>query len=120
MGPDRGERGSEAATDRGRATVPDGGESGGGNDGRRATWDRSDPETIPSTVVRTVAAVTETDPLEMSQPLHGVVDADALVSLLSSGPGDGTVSIRFELTGQLVTVADDGSITVRPSESDDA
>jgi hypothetical protein len=102
MGSDRDESESDGASD-----------TGGDNDVRRATWDRSDPETIPSSVVRAVSAETGTDPLAMPEPMNHVVDADALIALLASGPGDGSVSVTFELAGQVVTVMDDGFITVQ-------
>ncbi|WP_136716199.1 HalOD1 output domain-containing protein [Halorientalis salina] len=102
MGSDRDDPESDGAAD-----------TGGDDDVRRTTWELTEPETIPSAVVRAVSAETGTDPLAMPEPLNDVIDADALIALLGSGPGDGSVSVTFELAGQVVTVTDDGFITVQ-------
>src|SRR6056297_1954412 len=90
---------------------------GGDEVDHRTTWDRSDPDSITSTVVRAVSDVADVDPLEMSQPLNDVLDADALASLLASGSGDGSLSVTFELEGQVVTASDDGVVTVTSPQS---
>ncbi|MFB6179147.1 MAG: HalOD1 output domain-containing protein [Halorientalis sp.] len=110
MGPDRETPEPEEISLSDDVFVPDGGRSG--NDVSRSTWDCTDPETIPSAVVRAVAAVTDVDPLELSHPLNDVLDADALTSLLASTPGDGDISVTFEFEERLVTIRDDGHITV--------
>ncbi|MFD1585458.1 HalOD1 output domain-containing protein [Halorientalis brevis] len=112
MGSDRNEV-DDDESDAQPAIVTD----GGPEDGSRRTWDQSDPDSLTSTVVRAVAETAEIDPLEMSEPLNDVLDADALGSLLASGPGDGSVSVTFELAGQVVTARDDGVITVQSAPS---
>lgn len=83
----------------------------------RATWEREDPDTITSSVVRAVAEAAGFEPMGLPQPLHDVVDPDALSRMLGSSRGDGTVTVTFELAGQSVTVSDDGEITVVPADS---
>ena len=113
MGFDRNEADTDGASDTKHTIATDGGEEGSS----RRTWDRSDPDSITSTVIRAVAELAEVDPLEMSQPLNDVLDADALGALLASGPGDGSVSVTFELAGQVVTARDDGVVTVQSPPS---
>lgn len=91
----------------------------GGSDEIRAEWDRSDPDSIPSAVVRAVGEAADLDPLEMTDVLNSVVDADALSALLTTESADGDVSVTFPLEGQVVTVRDNGIITVEGAEESD-
>lgn len=75
-------------------------------------WDPADPEGIPAVVVRAVGEATDTDPIEMNELLTSAVDPDALVALMESSDGNGDVVVHFTLSGESVTVRDDGLVTV--------
>jgi len=79
-------------------------------------WDRSDPDTISSTIVRAVATTKDVDPMGIVTPLNETVDADALVNVLASGAGNGNITVSFTFAGRRVTASDDGHITVRAVE----
>lgn len=113
MGSDRNDATTDDASETNRTIVTDGGE----DDSEQRTWDRSDPDSITSTVIRAVADLADIEPLEISQPLNDVLDADALGRLLASGPGDGSVTVTFEFAGQVVTARDDGVVTVQSPPS---
>lgn len=75
----------------------------------RTTFDRQ-TESVGMAVVSTVAAVSNTDPKEM-EPLHHVIDTDALDAVFHPGShGRAT----FSYSGYEVTVRSDGEITVAP------
>lgn len=65
-------------------------------------------------VVKTVAAAENVDPVDLEIPLYAVVDPDALDSLFVSSNGqsrpDGEVI--FEYCGYTVVVASDGTVTL--------
>lgn len=75
-------------------------------------------ESVSVTVVATVAAVAETDPIELPQ-LNSVVDRGAGDSGRGGGL-DGSQSetrVSFTFDGHSVTVDNSGVIAVRPSEA---
>lgn len=76
-----------------------------------------DGDDVIELVVRSVADVTGTDPLDLP-PLYEAVDADAVERLCTYADG-GDLSIQFEYAGCIVTVCagEDASVEV---ESDDA
>lgn len=83
------------------------------------TYER-DPDEPPSrSVIRAVASVNGTDPMEM-QPLYDAIDPDALDRVFESAPDrprpltDGLVSFRF--SDCHVTVYADGRTVVEPDE----
>lgn len=82
----------------------------------RTNWDRSDPDTISSTIVRAVATTKDVDPTGIVTPLNETLDADALVNVLASGAGNGNITITFDFADRQVTARDDGQITVRAAE----
>lgn len=82
----------------------------------QTNWDRSDPSTISSTIVRAVATTKDVDPMGIITPLTETLDADALVSVLASGAGDGDITVTFNFADRQVTASDDGHITVRAAE----
>lgn len=82
----------------------------------RTNWDRSDPDTISSTIVRAVATTKDADPMGIVTPLNETLDADALVNVLASGAGDGDITVTFNFADRQVTARDDGHITVRAAE----
>lgn len=75
----------------------------------RTTFD-SGTESAGMAVVSAVAAITNTDPKEM-EPLHGVIDTEALNSFFRRG-SDG--QITFPYSGHVVVIRSDGVITVAP------
>jgi hypothetical protein len=82
----------------------------------QTNWDRSDPDTISSTIVRAVATTKDVDPTGIVTPLNETLDADALVNVLASGAGNGNITITFDFADRQVTARDDGQITVRAAE----
>lgn len=77
-----------------------------------------DPDEPPSrSVIRAVAAVNGTDPVQM-RPLYDAIDPDALDRMFDEAPGrphplpDGAVSFRFNDCD--VTVYGDGRTVVSP------
>lgn len=83
--------------------------------------DESTDETVCNMVVRAVAAVRGTQPIEL-QPLRSVVDPDALNRLII--PGDrgpstqaGVSRVAFRYEGCAVVVTDDGRVGVTPHEA---
>lgn len=87
-------------------------ENHGNGDGADATTDF-----IVGRIVSAVAARTERAPMELT-PLHSVVDADALATLLDRTPSttDG-VRVTFTFEGLRVTVGGDGRVRLREAES---
>lgn len=63
-------------------------------------------EPLDVAIVYALAAAKGAEPTEIEQPLHDVVDADALRQLFSSA--DETLSVTFALDGRSVTVTDGG------------
>lgn len=92
-------------------------ESGDSPEVYRTSWDRSDPDALTTAIVQAVATVRDTDPMSVTRPLSEAVDADALLRLMASADGDGSVQVTFEYDDLLVTVADDGRVTVQPVET---
>jgi hypothetical protein len=64
---------------------------------------------ISTTVVEAVAAVEDTDPLDLDQPLFDVVDAEALDAVTASATD---VSVEFEYQGHDIVVRSDGTVLV--------
>lgn len=75
----------------------------------RTTFD-SRTDSADMAIVSAVAAISNTDPKEM-EPLHGVVDTDALNSIVRRGSD---AQVTFPYTGYEVVVRSDGVITVAP------
>jgi hypothetical protein len=71
-------------------------------------WTSDNPLWI--TVVGVVAAVIGEEPTEMD-PLHAVIDPDALDTLLSSGTEAG-IQVEFEYEEQSITVTGQGEVNV--------
>jgi hypothetical protein len=85
-----------------------------------ATYDPDSSRTPSSAVVDAVAAVTNADPMDLP-PLYDSVDTDALDAFVESEAGaasglDSNASLRFTFSGTVVTVSDDGEITVEVSD----
>jgi hypothetical protein len=81
----------------------------------RASFDSSS-ESVCTAVISTVAAVSETKPMELP-PLYSVCDPDALAALVTPtviGPPNGDVHVSFTFAGYTVTVHDYGVIAVQP------
>lgn len=74
----------------------------------RSSFGSDEPPSMA--VVRCVAAITDVEPTSMGVLQHAV-DADALDDLV--GDGGGAVEVEFRYRGHLVTVANDGTITIR-------
>lgn len=69
----------------------------------------------PSVVVPIEVAAREgVDPIELTPPLHDVVDPDALDALFArSDTRDQAVVVTFEYCGYTVEIGGDGSVDVR-------
>ncbi len=83
--------------------------------------DESVDETVCNAVVRAVAAVKGTQPIEL-QPLRSVVDPDALDRLITAGDRNtsaraGFSRVAFRYEGCAVVVTDDGRVGVTPHEA---
>lgn len=73
-------------------------------------------ESVCTAVISTVAAVSETRPMELP-PLYSVIDPDALEALVEStvaGPSNGDVQVSFIFNNCKVTVHTYGIIAVQP------
>lgn len=75
-------------------------------DGFRTVDDVSPSETV----IREVAAKTDTDPLALP-PLYESIDPDALDALFESSEGN-SVQVEFEYAGRHVVVDDSGNVGV--------
>jgi len=84
----------------------------------RTEWDLDDPKSLPSSVVRAVAAVEEVEMTEMTQLLSHVVDPDALVNVFASEQAGSDISVTFPLEGYEITVTDRGDILVRSPDAE--
>ena len=62
-------------------------------------------------IVEAVAEQEGTDPLEVTPPLHDVVDAEALEALVRSGEG---IAVSFVYAGYVVHVDGPDSVRARP------
>ncbi|MCU4799208.1 hypothetical protein OB920_02320 [Halobacteria archaeon HArc-gm2] len=94
------------------------------NSRSNATTYTRDPDESPSeSVVRTVAAVTGTEPTRMD-PLYESIDPDALDTVVeSTATAAGTQSntrssVRFRYQGRTVTIHADGRTVVSPAAAD--
>lgn len=66
---------------------------------------------LSTAVITTVADAEGTDPSDLPQPLHDVIDPDALDQLFRDRPAaDGHVRFRFH--GYDVTARSDGTVTL--------
>jgi|AntDeeMetagen134_2_1112570.scaffolds.fasta_scaffold00084_32 hypothetical protein len=82
----------------------------------RAFYD-ADRESPSTAIVSAVAAVSDTDPLDMD-PLHTTVDTDALNSLITPHRAPvGDSHVTFEYCGCEVTASSYGGLKVRPLEA---
>jgi len=75
-------------------------------------FDRSDSTSLLDTVVRSVAAITDTRPTDM-ETLHGRIDTDALGELFSDTT-DRVGAVSFHLNGCGVIVYSDGEVEIHP------
>ena len=86
------------------------------------TLDADETDPVSQRVVAKVAAVSDTDPLELD-PLYRTVDPDALDSLFG---GDGCVTresegfVQFSMSGCEVVVRADGAVEVTRNEASEA
>lgn len=76
---------------------------------------------VSITVVRKVAAREGLSPIQLTPPLHEVVDTDALDALFRSPDPQSDVSLEFSYRGYRVTVEGHGNVTVtdRPTSEAD-
>lgn len=96
--------------------------SGPASGGSSTTWRgaipfsrRIGPDEYASTaVVLALAAATDTDPTELTPPLHAFVDPEALDALLDRGCG--APRIEFDAYGCRIAVEGD-AVEVRPRDS---
>ncbi|WP_226038991.1 HalOD1 output domain-containing protein [Natrinema sp. DC36] len=80
----------------------------------RYDWTANDDPSI--SIVRTVAAVTGTEPTEM-RPLYEVVDPEAMNRLLTrAGARTRPIRLSFRFENCAVTVHADGRVIVAPCE----
>ncbi|WP_158055913.1 HalOD1 output domain-containing protein [Halorussus halophilus] len=83
-----------------------------------AQYDWTSPEPLSTVVVRLVAAITDTDPLEL-EPLRDRVDPDALDELFAptvDGRPRAVGQVTFPLAGHQVVVSGEGEIEIRRKE----
>lgn len=79
------------------------------------TFDWEQREDVQTTVITTVAAVTDQDPTKM-EPLSKIIDPDALDSVFvptRSTPRT-TGSVKFQYEGCTVSVSAEGTVRVTP------
>ncbi len=76
---------------------------------------RDPEESLAETVIRAVATVADTDPIEMV-PLAETVDPDALDRTVDSFPADEQWCLTFEYAGYAVTVQENGRVELSPVE----
>ena len=84
--------------------------------GQMRTRQMDAAESVTMRIVEEVAEREGLEPLDLTPPLHDVIDTDALESLLSdpvSGERREGVQITFSYRGYAITVAADGEIEVR-------
>jgi len=75
---------------------------------------RADPDDVSTTVVLAVADVLDEQPVELSPPLHELIDPGALDRLFADGGED--LQAEFTLYGCRVTVEAAGYVDVRRTE----
>ena len=76
-----------------------------------------DSESASTAVVSAVAAASDTDLLDLD-PLHSIIDTDALNALATPQyTANGDLHVTFEFHGHEVTASSCGNIKVRPLES---
>lgn len=73
-------------------------------------WESTDSLVVQ--IIETVADVTHQEPDDM-EPLHSVLDADALGSLLD-GTRDSSVRVTFFYEGCEIIATSDGEVAVQP------
>lgn len=81
--------------------------------GRRFSYDWTEHQPIGVSIIQSVAAVADVDPLSLQPRLYDVLDPDALETLLSSGTDGNAVHVTFAFGVYDVTVTNSGDITVR-------
>ena len=89
----------------------------------RATHDWRGDRSLTTTLVMAVSTITDTPATEL-EPIHRVIDADALDGLLSprrnAEPRYGGSSVSFRFQGCDVTVRSSGAIEIERRDGDDA
>lgn len=81
-----------------------------------ARYDRSDDEPLSVAVVNAVATGSDVDATDL-EPLHEVIDTDALDRLFDHLPAGADTAgvVRFEYNSCLVTISVDGEIRIEPA-----
>ncbi|WP_312908265.1 HalOD1 output domain-containing protein [Natronosalvus caseinilyticus] len=84
-----------------------------------AQYDVENSETLVTTVVRSVAAITGKTPVELD-PLYTTIDPDALKQVLDNSRSDstkqGSVSITFDFASCEITISCDGTMRIEPPD----
>lgn len=91
-----------------------------------SSGDRRGEQEIPVSIliIEKVAAQEEVDPTDVTQPMHEVIDPDALDALCSTeqGTAESEVQVTFNYCGYRIMVHGDGRVSVidsnRPSTQD--
>lgn len=82
-------------------------------------YDVETSETLVTTVVRSVAAITGKPPVELD-PLYTAIDPDALKQVLDNSRSDstkqGSVSITFDFASCEITIYRDGTMRIEPPD----
>jgi hypothetical protein len=90
-------------------------------DGHHVTYDWETDASLSSTIVETLAAVNETEPINM-EPLFTVINPDALDQLFEplcgSDRRNGDGRIEFLFDDHRIIVSASGEITIRPDSQD--
>lgn len=84
-----------------------------GEDAYRVQFD-SDAVAPSTAVVSALAAISDTDPIEI-EPLYAAVDPDVLDSIVSRQPPTGDVELAFPLHDHSVRVESTGCIEITPA-----
>lgn len=84
-----------------------------------AQYDVDNSETLVTTVVRSVAAITGKNPVELD-PLYATVDPDALEQVLDESRSDSSkqesVSVIFDFASCEITISCDGTVRIEPPD----
>jgi hypothetical protein len=76
-------------------------------------WDQAGSLLI--TLIETVADLTD-QRIDEVDPIHSVLDPDALEMIVESGHGVGGIQVSFEYEGCRVTISNSGEFVVDPIE----
>ena len=81
---------------------------------QRFRYDTSEPQSVGPAIIQAVASVADVDALSLQPRLYDVIDPEALEKLLSEEHPDSLIEVSFEFGAYLVTVTNDGTLTVQP------